>query len=150
MPLHAILKKSLKVFKGKKSAFASACLADSTQIFIQDYRIDMSIGIRQWERTRKQSVSVSLYANVINENISGNDDIDLTVSYGDLVREIQTIAEAGHIDLLETAAEKIADMCLAYKLITRVQVSVSKPDIYNDIAHVGAMITRYKHDIRSL
>ena len=103
----------------------------------------MSIGIHEWEKQQKQTVSISLYADVINDNTNDSENIDLTVSYSDIVKAITRIANAGHIDLLETFADRIAYMCLSHKRVTKVQVSVGKVDIYKNARKAGVVITRY-------
>jgi dihydroneopterin aldolase len=104
----------------------------------------MSIGVRDWEKHQKQTVTISLYADIIDSNVAKGDDLANTLSYSDVVSGIQAIADQGHFELLETFAGKIASMCLHHSMVTRVQVSVSKPDIYKDIGSVGATVTRHR------
>ena len=48
----------------------------------------------------------------------------------------------GHIQLLETAAERIADLCLADRRCAKVRVKVEKLDVYTNAAGVGVEIER--------
>ena len=54
-------------------------------------------------------------------------------SYDDLVGAVKAIVAAGHINLVETLAERIAERCLADKRIVSVLVRVEKlergPDV---------------------
>ena len=102
----------------------------------------MSIGVRDREKREKQPVSMDLYAEIINDNTSDSDDIKRTVSYSSLVKDIDTIASKGHIDLLETLAERIATKCLNYHRVLWVRVAVSKPQVYRHAERVGITITR--------
>ena len=105
----------------------------------------MSIGVHDWEKRQKQIVNISVYVDIDETGTDQNDDIANTLSYSDLVAGIRAVADHGHFELVETFAESIASMCLAYTIVRRVQVMAGKPDIYQDISEVGASITRSKH-----
>jgi len=64
------------------------------------------------------------------------------VSYDDVVAGIRAIVAEGHINLVESLAERVADMCLADSRVTRVNVQVEKLDVLSDEAVVGVEIER--------
>jgi dihydroneopterin aldolase len=61
-------------------------------------------------------------------------------SYDDLVGAVRGVVAAGHINLVETMAERIAERCLADKRIVSVLVRVEK--LERGPASVGVEIVR--------
>ena len=61
-------------------------------------------------------------------------------SYDDLVGAVRAVVAAGHINLVETVAERIAERCLADKRIVSVLVRVEK--LERGPASVGVEIVR--------
>ena len=55
----------------------------------------------------------------------------------------RAIVERGHINLVETLAEKIAVLCLANGRVRSVRVRVEKLDIVPDAQSVGVEIERF-------
>ena len=58
---------------------------------------------------------------------AAGDDLSRTVDYGALVAEVVTAAEKDPVDLIETLAQRIADVCLGHEQVASVQVTVHKP-----------------------
>ena len=67
------------------------------------------------------------------------------VCYEDVVKKIRGIVNSGHINLVETLAERIAASILMDKRIDIVKVCVEKLDIISDAASVGIEIARKRH-----
>ena len=67
---------------------------------------------------------------------------DLYLKYEDVVKKIRGIVNSGHINLVETLAERIAASILMDKRIDIVKVCVEKLDIISDAASVGIEIER--------
>ncbi|MEV0974708.1 dihydroneopterin aldolase [Microtetraspora glauca] len=58
---------------------------------------------------------------------AGGDDLTKTVDYGALaVRLVETVG-GEPVNLIETLADRLASVCLAYDLVDEVEVSVHKP-----------------------
>lgn len=56
-----------------------------------------------------------------------DDDLAATVDYGDVVRTVGEVAEAGEYNLIEALAERVADRVLDAFDVDRVEVRVEKP-----------------------
>ena len=54
------------------------------------------------------------------------DDLALTVHYGELAERLARVVEGEPVDLLETLAARLAEICLAPP-VTAVEVTVHKP-----------------------
>jgi dihydroneopterin aldolase len=101
-----------------------------------------SVGIYDHERTHPQRVRVSVELDVADPGSFAGDDFRQVLNYEFVIRGIRRILDAGHIDLVETLAERIAAMCLADPRATCATVTVEKLDIFPESAGVGVSIVR--------
>ncbi|WP_049568606.1 dihydroneopterin aldolase [Nonomuraea sp. SBT364] len=58
---------------------------------------------------------------------AAGDDLAKTVDYGELAQDLVEVVEGEPVELIETLAQRLADVCLARKLVEAVEVSVHKP-----------------------
>lgn len=111
-----------------------------TRIFIRDLRLMMSIGIYESEQNSVQPVLV----NVVADTNPPANQADFYVCYDTLAKAIRALASSGHIDLLETFADQIADAALAMDGIAAVTVRAEKTAIMADAAGAGVEIRRLR------
>ncbi len=122
-----------------------AMLDTCDKIIIRDLRIKMSIGIYEHEKSRLQTVIINVTLNVSTNHNAPLEDIEEVVSYEDIIKEIEKLADNRHYNLVERFAEDIADMCLKHaRKIQSVDVRIEKPDIIENTASVGVQIIRNK------
>jgi 7,8-dihydroneopterin aldolase/epimerase/oxygenase len=108
-------------------------------VLVDRLKIDMLIGVRDFEKVTPQRVEVSLqvYAK-LDKNEHGVKDY---VSYSDIVRDIEAETQKlGHIELLENYADLIAKWILRDERVRRVVVEVIKTEIMKQTDGVGVMI----------
>jgi dihydroneopterin aldolase len=111
------------------------------KVFVKDLSIEMLIGIYPNEQQNKQRVIVNLEAWIeLGSNV--NDRYEDAVCYESLIKTIESAARQGHINLVETLAEKIAGACLLNPKIQRVKIMIEKPDVIANASSVGVQITR--------
>jgi dihydroneopterin aldolase len=120
-------------------------LADKQQnlrhIFVHGLKLKASIGVYDHEKTRKQMVLISVDLAVV-ENTPHNDDIENVVCYKTIVDQIEAYIATGHVQLVETMAEQIADICLKNNQVKRVLVKIEKPEAIAHATGVGVIIER--------
>lgn len=58
---------------------------------------------------------------------SGSDDLSRTVDYGELAERVVAAVERDPVDLIETVAERVAAVALAFPAVDSVRVTVHKP-----------------------
>ncbi|MFI7439201.1 dihydroneopterin aldolase [Nonomuraea indica] len=58
---------------------------------------------------------------------AATDDLTRTVHYGELAEALVKVVEGEPVQLVETLAQRLADVCLAYEPVLAVEVSVHKP-----------------------
>ena len=56
-----------------------------------------------------------------------SDDLADTVHYGELAERLASVVAGEPVDLVETLAERLADVCLADPRVRRAEVTVHKP-----------------------
>ncbi len=64
------------------------------------------------------------------------------VNYETIVGRIRGVAASGHMNLVETLAERIAALCLDDSRVRSARVRVEKLDVFPDAASVGIEIER--------
>jgi len=122
--------------------------ADATRsvrhIFVRDYVTDAEIGVWEHEKDTHQKVRISVDLSV-QEDTAHHDQLGNVVCYNDIVINIQKIIAAGHINLVETLAEKIAAMGLLDPRVIGARVKVEKLEAVDGAASVGVEIERHKY-----
>ena len=120
---------------------ASAALG-LRHVFVKRLTVSASIGIHPHERAAKQTVLISLDAAVAETSADVDANIEDVVCYESMTKTVLAILEQGHVDLVETLAETIADTLLADIRIRHLRVQVEKPDAIEAAESVGIAIER--------
>jgi dihydroneopterin aldolase len=101
-------------------------------------------GVFEFEKREGQTFVVDLVLGVDTRPAARADDLRLTIDYGSLVAAVKDAVERDPVDLIETLAQRIADVCLLQTGVQWVRVTVHKPDapIEATFADVTLTITR--------
>ena len=111
------------------------------RMFIRDLVLLCRIGVYAHEKLRPQRVRFNVSMRVEAEAARRNDDIANVLSYDEILGGIKRLATGEHINLVETLAEAIADLCLAHRRVIEVRVMIEKLDVEPG-ASVGVEIER--------
>ena len=111
-------------------------------IFIKGLVLKAYIGIYSDEKINKQRIRFNVFISAKDNIKKENNDISQFVSYEDIINKIKKVLSLGHIPLLETMADKIADECLKNKKISLIKIRIEKLDIFKDAESVGIKIIR--------
>jgi dihydroneopterin aldolase len=122
------------------SHHVASAKAGIRHVFVRDLACEALIGIYDQEKVKAQRVIINIDLSV--KEGSGDDDIGHVVSYEVVVKKVEAILEAGHINLVETLCEKIAQSCLTDSRVLAARVRVEKPDIIPNARSVGVEIER--------
>lgn len=114
------------------------------KVFISDLLVSCIIGINAEERTHKQNVNINVVMYVDLSKSGVSDSIDDTVNYKTVKSSIVMEAERSTFFLVETLAQKIASICLAFPHVEVVCVRVEKPGALKMARSVGVEILRRK------
>lgn len=113
-------------------------------IFLTELKIETVVGIWEWERKIRQTVSIDLEMGADIRRAAASDDIEDTLNYKGVAKRVQQFVADSAFQLVETMAEKIAEIILAEFDVPWVQVRVSKPGAIRGARDVGVLIRREK------
>lgn len=126
-------------------------IADARQrirhVFVRDLVLPALIGVHSHEHGNRQRVRINLDLAAREGDGGLDDDLQNVVCYESLVAGVQKIIDAGHVGLVETMAEKIADMCLSDRRVRSARVRVEKLDIFENAESVGVEIERFANQV---
>jgi dihydroneopterin aldolase len=111
-------------------------------VFIRDLVLPCNIGVHRHERDAPQRVRINLDLAVREGDKPINDSIGNVVCYEEVAQGVRAIVAGGHINLVETLAERIAAFCLEEVRVETVWARVEKLDVFPDAASVGVEIVR--------
>ena len=112
---------------------------NNDRVFVHDLVLPVSIGAYDFERNRTQRVRFNIDVDVRRAGHHAEDMRDV-FSYDLVVDAIRLILSRGHVDLVETLAERIADALLAHPRVDCANVRIEKLDVVE--GSVGIEIKR--------
>jgi dihydroneopterin aldolase len=131
-----------------------ARFADSVRatrhMFIRDLVLNASIGVHKHEHEAPQRVRINIDLAVTDDNASANlsrpavgqDELGRVVDYEKIVNNVKELVRSGHVQLVETLAERLAEACLDDPRIRIARVRVEKLDVFADAASAGVEVER--------
>jgi len=84
-------------------------------------------GVLEHERRDGQDFVIDVGLDVDTASAAASDDLAQTVDYGTLAESIAAVVSGDPVDLIETLAQRIADVCLHDPRVRAVDVAVHKP-----------------------
>lgn len=114
-------------------------------ITLTGLRVRAHHGVYDFERENGQDFVVDLVVGIDLQPAATNDDVAATIHYGELAEKVAAAVASEPVDLIETVAERVADLVLAYPAAQSVRVTVHKPDapIAVPFDDVAVSILRY-------
>lgn len=127
--------------------------ADATRatrhMFIRDLVLAASIGVYAHEHEAPQRVRINIDLAITDDSLTrtsrsavGQDDLSRVVDYEAIVNLVRGMVASGHVQLVETLAERLAEACLADPRILIARVRVEKLDIFPDAVSAGVEVER--------
>jgi 7,8-dihydroneopterin aldolase/epimerase/oxygenase len=123
-------------------------------MFLRDMVLTASIGIHPHEHAAPQRVRINVDLGVEDDGAQplsrqpvGRDELSRVVDYEKLAETVRGIVAAGHVRLVETLAERIAETCLMDRRVHLARVRVEKLDIFADATSAGVEIERRRSDL---
>jgi dihydroneopterin aldolase len=113
-------------------------------IFLQDLKVETIVGIWDWERKIRQTVSIDIEMAADVAKAAETDNIEGTLNYKAVAKRVQQFVGDSEYQLVETLAEKIAETILTEFDIAWIQLRVSKPGAIRNAKNVGVVIRRHK------
>lgn len=116
------------------------------RVFIEDLRVETIIGIFDWEREIRQTVSLDLEMDVDVTRAADTDRIDDTLNYKAVAKRLIGFIEKSEFQLVETLAQRCAEIILAEFPVTWVRLRLGKPGAVRGSHSVGVIIERGRPD----
>lgn len=85
-------------------------------------------GVFEFERREGQVFVVDLTLGLDTRPAAASDDLADTVDYGGLVAAVKAAVERDPADLVETVAQRIAEVCLTERRVEWARVTLHKPE----------------------
>lgn len=111
-------------------------------VYISDLKVDTVIGIFDWERRIRQTVSLDLEMAADIRRGAATDQIDDALDYKAIGKRIIAFIEASEFQLVETLAEKVAELVLTEFNVPWLKLRLSKPGALRGSRDVGVIIER--------
>ena len=115
-------------------------------VYIRDLKIDTVIGIFEWERRIRQTVSIDLEMAFDIRPAAASDNIADALDYKAVAKRLIAFVEAAEFLLVETLAEKIAAIVQDEFGVPWLRLRLSKPGAVRGAQDVGVVIERGRRD----
>jgi len=123
-------------------------------VFIRDLTLLASIGVHPHEHAAPQRVRINIDLGVEDDGARsfsraavGREELSRVVDYEVVAREVRAVVASGHVMLVETLAERIAEICLSDQRVQLIRVRVEKLDVFADATSAGVEIERRQVDL---
>lgn len=111
-------------------------------IFLSDLRIETIIGIFDWEREVKQTVSLDLEMAADIRKAASTDAIEDTLDYKAVAKRVIQFVEESEFQLVETLAERITEIIMHEFAVPWVRLKLNKTGAIRGASGVGILIER--------
>lgn len=111
-------------------------------IYLNDLEIETIIGIFDWERRVKQKVRLNLEMGADVRKAAATDKIEDTLNYKSVAKRLIEFVEESEFQLVETLAERVADIIINEFNIPWVRIKINKPGAVRYAGDVGVVIER--------
>ena len=115
-------------------------------VFIRDLTLPALIGIYIHEKENPQPIRINLDLAVKANMTANKDRLADVVSYEEIADGVRKLIASGHVNLVETLAQQIADMCFSHQRVQTVRVRVEKLAVFEDAVSAGVEIERHRSD----
>lgn len=97
------------------------------QLAVRGIEIHGHHGVFDFERRDGQIFVIDLVLGVDTSPAAASDRLNDAVDYGSLVEDVKHAVEQDPVDLIETLAQRICDVCLTRESVEWAEVTVHKP-----------------------
>lgn len=111
-------------------------------VFIRDLRIETVIGVYDWERKIRQTVSLDLEMGTDIRAAAVSDHIDDALDYKAVAKRLIQFVGDSEFQLVETLAQQCADILLNEFHVPWLRLRLAKPGAVTGSQDVGVLIER--------
>ena len=111
-------------------------------VYIRDLKINTIIGIYDWEREVRQTISLDLEMATDIQKAAASDNIKDTLNYKAVAKRLISFVEGSEFLLVESMAEEIASIVRNEFSVPWLRLRLSKPGAVRGSQDVGVIIER--------
>lgn len=111
-------------------------------VFIKQLEVITTIGVYDWEKTLQQKLYFDLEMAHDNRPAGESDDINLALNYFSVSEKVNQFAQTHHFELIETMAERVADLVMFEFNVPWIKVTLHKPGALPKAQSLGVQIER--------
>ena len=111
-------------------------------IYLHGLKAETLIGIWDWERKIRQTVVIDLEMAADVRRAAQSDQVEDTLNYKSVAKRVQQFVADSEFQLVETLAERIAEIVSTEFDVPWVRVKVNKPGAIRNSRDVGVIIER--------
>lgn len=115
-------------------------------VYIRDLKIETVIGIFDWERRIRQTVSIDLEMATDIRKAAATDNIADALDYKAVAKRLIAFVGESQFLLVETLSEKVAEIVMTEFSVPWLRLRLSKPGAVRGSQDVGIIIERGKKD----
>lgn len=115
-------------------------------VYIRDLKIETVIGIFDWERRIRQTVSIDLEMATDIRKAAATDNIADALDYKAVAKRLIAYVGESQFLLVETLSEKVAEIVMTEFNVPWLKLRLSKPGAVRGSQDVGIIIERGKKD----
>ena len=112
------------------------------RVFIEDLKVQTVIGIFDWEREIKQTISIDLEMEFDIRKAADSDSIEDTLDYKSVSKRLINFVEKSEFQLVEALAERCALIVLGEFPVNWLRLKLGKPGAVRGSTAVGVLIER--------
>lgn len=115
-------------------------------VYIRELQVETVIGIYDWEREVRQTVSLDLEMGTDIRAAAATEDIENTLNYKTVAKRLIAFIGESEFLLVETMAEEIAQIVQTEFNVPWLRLRLSKPGAVRGARDVGVIIERGTRD----
>jgi dihydroneopterin aldolase len=116
-------------------------MSGADRIALTGLRVRGTHGVYDFERREGQEFVVDVQLEVSTVAAASSDDVADTVHYGELAERLAAVVSGEPVNLIETLAGRLADVCLADERVSAATVTVHKPHAPIPLAFADVAVT---------
>jgi dihydroneopterin aldolase len=111
-------------------------------VFIHDLQIETVIGIYDWERKIRQTISLDIEMATDISKAAKSDSIEDALSYKTVAKRLIEFVQQSEFELVEALAEKICSIVMDEFSVPWIKLTLHKPGAVRGSRSVGVIIER--------
>ncbi|WP_417345299.1 dihydroneopterin aldolase [Ferrimonas sp.] len=111
-------------------------------VFVDQLKCEAVIGVFDWEKQITQTLFIDLEMSWDNRPAAASDDYRHALCYDTVSTAVTELVEGTPHELVETVAEKVAELIRSRFGVHWVKVTVNKPGAVKNAANLGVRIER--------